>query len=163
MASQAYLEGFYFKPRIDRDLLEQYHEGIICLSGCVSSQFSQAVLSSGGKGIEQACEVAGWFSQLFGDRFYLEIMNNGLDIQRLALQGAVDVSQKMGIPLVATSDTHYVDQEDAEAQDVMLCINTGRFRTDAPARDIATTDTHVFVVVAVVFVALVVAIVTRKE
>ena len=130
MASQAYLEGFYFKPRIDRDLLEQYHEGIICLSGCVSSQFSQAVLSSGGKGIEQAREVAGWFSQLFGDRFYLEIMNNGLDIQRLALQGAVDVSQQMGIPLVATSDTHYVDQEDAEAQDVMLCINTGRFRTD---------------------------------
>ncbi len=131
MASAAYLEGFYFKPRIDRELLEQYHEGIICLSGCVSSQFSQAVLSAGGKGVKQACEVAGWFSQLFGDRFYLEVMNNGLDIQRLALQGAVDVSQQMGIPLVATSDTHYVDQEDAEAQDVMLCINTGRFRTDA--------------------------------
>jgi DNA polymerase-3 subunit alpha len=131
MASVAYMEGFYFKPRIDRELLEQYHEGIICLSGCVSSQFSQAILSAGGKGVEQACEVAGWFSQLFGDRFYLEIMNNGLDIQRLALQGTADVSQQMGIPLVATNDTHYVDQEDAEAQDVMLCINTGRFRTDS--------------------------------
>jgi DNA polymerase-3 subunit alpha len=132
MASHAYLEGFYFKPRIDRELLEQYHEGIICLSGCVSSELNQVILSGGGspKGLERACQVAGWFEQLFSDRFYLEIMNNGLDIQRQALEGVVDVSRQMGIPLVATSDAHYVNQEDAEAQDVMLCINTGRFRTD---------------------------------
>lgn len=133
MASAASLEGFYFKPRIDKELLEQYHEGIICLSGCVSSEFSQAILR-GGNGAEEslkdAREVAGWFHNLFGDRYFVEIMNNGIDIQRMQLEGAVDIAKDMGIPLVATSDCHYVDQSDAEAQDVMLCINTGKFRTD---------------------------------
>ncbi len=133
MASAASLEGFYFKPRIDKELLERYHEGIICLSGCVSSEFSQSILR-GGNGAEESLqksrEIAEWFGKLFGDRYFIEIMNNGLDIQRMQLEGAVDVSKDVGIPLVATSDCHYVDQSDAEAQDVMLCINTGRFRTD---------------------------------
>ena len=133
LASAAYLEGFYFKPRIDRELLEQYQQGIICLSGCVSSEFSQAILRGGDgpQSLDKAIEVAQWFEQLFGDRFYLEIMNNGIDVQRLQLQGARDISEKIGIPLVATSDCHYVEQEDAEMQDVMLCINTGRFRSDS--------------------------------
>ncbi|XZE55122.1 DNA polymerase III subunit alpha [Planctomycetaceae bacterium SH139] len=132
LASAAMLEGFYFKPRIDKELLEAHHEGIICLSGCVSSEFSRAVL----KGIDtaeveqEARDVAGWFQRLFGERYFVEIMNNGVDIQRQQLAGAVDIANRMGLPVVATSDTHYVDPEDAEAQDVMLCINTGRFRTD---------------------------------
>ena len=75
-------------------------------------------------------EIAAWFQQTFGDRYFIEIQNNGLEIQRMALEGAVDVAQRMGLPLVATSDAHYVNREDAEAQDVLLCINTGRFRTD---------------------------------
>ncbi|MEC9092606.1 MAG: DNA polymerase III subunit alpha, partial [Planctomycetota bacterium] len=133
MASSASLEGFYFKPRIDKELLEQYHEGIICLSGCVSSEFSQAILR-GGNGAEdslkEAKETASWFHKLFGERYFVEIMNNGLDIQRMQLEGAVEIANDLGIPLVATSDCHYVDQSDAEAQDVMLCINTGKFRTD---------------------------------
>ena len=135
MASSAALEGFYFKPRIDKELLEAHNEGIICLSGCVSSEFSRAVLKGGGNGAEEhldkAAEVAGWFHNLFGDRYFVEIMNNGLEIQRQQLQGAVEVANKVGLPLVATSDCHYVDRDDATAQDVMLCINTGRFRTDA--------------------------------
>ena len=133
MASAASLEGFYFKPRIDKELLEAHHEGIVCLSGCVSSEFSQAILR-GGNGAEEslaeAKEIAHWFRDLFGERYLIEIMNNGLDIQRMQLEGAVDVARDLGIPLVATSDCHYVDQADAEAQDVMLCINTGKFRTD---------------------------------
>lgn len=133
MASSASLEGFYFKPRIDKELLEQHHEGIICLSGCVSSEFSQAILR-GGNGAEEslaeAREVAAWFRNLFGDRYFIEIMNNGLDIQRMQLEGAVEIANDIGVPLVATSDCHYVDPSDAEAQDVMLCINTGKFRTD---------------------------------
>jgi DNA polymerase III subunit alpha len=80
--------------------------------------------------LTEAMEVAAWFERIFGDRYFIEIMNNGVEIQRLAMQGAVDVAKRMGIPLVATSDCHYVDPEDAEAQDVMLCINTGKFRTD---------------------------------
>lgn len=134
MASHASLEGFYFKPRIDKELLEKYNEGIICLSGCVSSEFNQSILRGyGGDGehIQQAAEVAGWFQKTFGDRYYVEIMNNGVDIQRIAMEGALDVAQRVGVPVVATSDCHYVDPEDAEAQDVMLCINTGRFRTDS--------------------------------
>ena len=134
MASHASLEGFYFKPRIDKELLETYNEGIICLSGCVSSEFSRAILR-GGNGAEdslrEAKEVAAWFHQLFGDRYFIEIMNNNVDIQRPQLEGAVELANQMGLPLVATSDCHYVDREDAEAQDVMLCINMGKFRTDS--------------------------------
>lgn len=133
MASAASLEGFYFKPRIDKQLLEEYNEGIICLSGCVSSEFSQAILR-GGNGAEEAYkeakDVAGWFHNVFDNRYFIEIMNNGIDIQRMQLEGAVEIAKDVGIPLVATSDCHYVDQGDAEAQDVMLCINTGKFRTD---------------------------------
>ncbi|MCG8648607.1 MAG: DNA polymerase III subunit alpha, partial [Pirellulales bacterium] len=132
LASAASLEGFYFKPRIDKEILEKYSEGIVCLSGCVSSEFSRAVI----KGVDvsehekEAREIAGWFHNVFDDRYYIEIMNNDVDIQKMQLDGAVEIANRMGLPLVATSDTHYVDPEDAEAQDIMLCINTGRFRTD---------------------------------
>ena len=132
LASAASLEGFYFKPRIDKEILEKYSEGIVCLSGCVSSEFSRCVI----KGIDtaeverEAREIAGWFHRVFQDRYYIEIMNNDVEIQKLQLENAVELANRMGLPLVATSDTHYVDPEDAEAQDIMLCINTGRFRTD---------------------------------
>ncbi|HND51395.1 MAG TPA: DNA polymerase III subunit alpha [Pirellulaceae bacterium] len=132
LASAAMLEGFYFKPRIDKELLTQFNEGLICLSGCVSSEFSRALLRGHGSEneLKEAMEVAGWFSKLFGDRYFIEIMNNGIEIQRLQLEAAVDLARKVGLPLVATSDCHYVDPEDAEAQDVLLCVNTGKFRTD---------------------------------
>ncbi|MEM6689650.1 MAG: DNA polymerase III subunit alpha, partial [Planctomycetota bacterium] len=132
LASAASLEGFYFKPRIDKEILERYSEGIVCLSGCVSSEFSRCVMKGiSTEGVEkQAREIAGWFHNVFGDRYFIEIMNNGLDIQRMQLEGAVDLANRMGLPLVATSDCHYVDQGDSEAQDIMLCINTGRYRTD---------------------------------
>jgi DNA polymerase-3 subunit alpha len=132
MASQAFLEGFYFKPRIDKELLAAHSEGIICLSGCVSGEFSRTILQQHGDlpDLTQAMDIAGWFRKVFGDRYFIEIQNNGLEIQRIALQGAVEVARRMGIPLVATSDAHYVNREDAEAQDVLLCINTGKFRTD---------------------------------
>jgi DNA polymerase-3 subunit alpha len=133
LASAAYLEGFYFKPRIDKELLESHSEGLICLSGCVSSEFNRALLRGHGgeEELKEAVEVAGWFHRVFGDRYFIEIMNNGVEIQRLAMQGAVDVANRMGLPLVATSDAHYVDRDDADAQDVLLCINTGKFRTDS--------------------------------
>ncbi len=132
LASAASLEGFYFKPRIDKELLERYNEGIICLSGCVSGELSRALLkgTADESHFKEARNIAEWFHKVFGDRYFLEIMNNGVDIQRLALEGTVELAKKMGLPLVATSDAHYADAEDAEAQDVMLCINTGKFRTD---------------------------------
>ncbi len=133
LASAASLEGFYFKPRIDKELLQQHGEGIVCLSGCVSSEFSRCMLRgrSPEENLDEAVSVARWFRDLFGDRYFIEVMNNGLEIQRLAMAGAVEVARRLDIPMVATCDAHYVDQDDAEAQDIMLCINTGRFRTDA--------------------------------
>ncbi len=135
MASRAYLEGFYHKPRIDRELLADHSEGIICLSGCVSGEFSRALLNGNEPATEEqiakGIEIAGWFQGVFGDRYFIEIQDNGLEIQRRAMEAAIEVAQRAGLPLVATSDAHYINQEDAEAQDVLLCINTGRFRTDA--------------------------------
>ena len=130
MASAAYLEGFYFKPRIDRELLEAHSEGIVCLSGCVSGELSRAILARQNPDMESLEQIAGWFQGVFGERYFLEIQNNGVEIQRLALEGTVDLANRMGLPLVATSDAHYVSQDDAEAQDILLCINTGKYRTD---------------------------------
>lgn len=132
LASAAYLEGFYFKPRIDKEILAAHSEGIICLSGCVSSELSRNLIKGGAaeEDFKDAIETAQWFQKVFGERYFIEIMNNGVDIQRLQLEAAVDLAKRLGLPLVATSDAHYINQEDAEAQDVMLCINTGRFRTD---------------------------------
>lgn len=132
LASAAYLEGFYRKPRIDRELLARYQEGLICLSGCVSGELSRALLR--GRRAEpdwkQAADVACWFRDVFGDRYYVEIQNNGLPIQQEALEGAVHLARRLGLPLVATSDAHYINREDAAVQDVLLCINTGKYRTD---------------------------------
>lgn len=133
LASSAMLEGFYFKPRIDKELLAAHSEGLICLSGCVSSELSRAILRTGDldeEAIRDAEPVAAWFASVFGDRYFLEIMNNGVDVQRLALEGTVRLARRMGLPLVATSDCHYVNADEADVQDVLLCINTGKFRTD---------------------------------
>ncbi len=133
LASAAYLEGFYFKPRIDRELLAAHSEGLVCLSGCVSSEFSRMLLkgqSPDRAHLAEAKQIAAWFLRVFGDRYFIEIQNNGLEIQRQQMEGAVEVAREMGLPLACTSDAHYVNREDSEAQDVLLCINTGKFRTD---------------------------------
>jgi len=131
LTSSAFLEGFYFRPRIDKQLLEAHHEGLICLSGCVSSELNRTLLAGGEESVEKAAEVAAWFQKLFGDRYFIEIQNNHLDVQQTAMQGAIEVANRLGIPLVATSDVHYIDREDHEAQDILLCVNTGKFRTDS--------------------------------
>ncbi len=132
LSSKAFLEGFYHKPRIDRELLETYREGIICLSGCVSGELSRTLLSgsTADEAFARGSEHAAWFHRVFGDHYFIEIQNNGLDVQRQAMELSVDLAKRMGLPLVATSDAHYVRREDAVAQDVLLCINTGKFRTD---------------------------------
>ncbi|HEX3601246.1 MAG TPA: DNA polymerase III subunit alpha, partial [Lacipirellulaceae bacterium] len=132
LASKAFLEGFYHKPRIDRELLAELNEGIVCLSGCVSGELSWALLSgnTADEAFAQGEKHAAWFSKVFGDRYFIEIQNNGVEIQRQAAELSIDLAKRMGLPLVATSDAHYVRREDAVAQDVLLCINTGKFRTD---------------------------------
>ncbi|HEX4000560.1 MAG TPA: DNA polymerase III subunit alpha [Pirellulales bacterium] len=133
LASAAFLEGFYHKPRIDKELLAAHNEGLICLSGCVSGELSRTLLKSSGPDkshFDEAKKVVAWFQSVFGDRYFIEIQNNGVEIQRLALEASVEIARQMGLPLVATSDAHYVNREDSEAQDVLLCINTGKYRTD---------------------------------
>ena len=132
LASTAFLEGFYFKPRIDKEVLADCKEGIICLSGCVSSELNRAILRGYGEDENwpEIEEISTWFQRVFGERYFIEIMNNGVEIQHRAMEGAIQLSERKGIPLIATSDCHYVNIDDAEAQDVMLCINTGKFRTD---------------------------------
>src|SRR5262249_55345283 len=127
LASIAYLEGYHFVPRIDRELLAAHAKGLVCLSGCASSEFSEYVLK---EQMDEATRLAQWFSDLFGKHFYIEIQNNGLDIQKRCAQGAIDIADRLGLPLVATSDAHYLCQTDAAAHDVLLCINTGKIRAD---------------------------------
>ncbi len=131
LSSAAFLEGFYFRPRIDKELLEAHKEGLICLSGCISSELNRLLLSGGEANLEKARQVVAWFQKVFGEQYFIEIQNNGMEAQRVALRAAVDLARQMGVPTVATSDVHYVRREDAEAQDILLCINTGKFRTDS--------------------------------
>ncbi|MFM7250427.1 MAG: DNA polymerase III subunit alpha [Planctomycetaceae bacterium] len=136
LATKAFLEGFYFKPRIDRELLEAHSGGLVCLSGCLSGEFSRSLVGVGAGQADQLAEarrIAGWFRGVFGDRYFVEIQDNGLEVQRQVTHAALDVARELGIPPVATCDCHYVNREDAVAQDVLLCVNTGRQRSD-PSR-----------------------------
>ncbi len=142
LSSAAFLEGFYFKPRIDKQLLQENHEGLICLSGCVSGELNRLLTRGAEPDMEKALEVARWYRELFGDRYFIEIQNNHLPIQLQAMAGAVEVARQLDIPLVATSDVHYVNREDAEGQDILLCVNTGKFRTDANRMRMETNEFH---------------------
>src|SRR5207253_2708680 len=103
MASIAFLEGYHYVPRIDKKLLAAHHEGIICLSGCLSSEFSEFLLKDQ---IEEAEQLAQWFQGLFGKNFYIEIQNNGVEIQKPCTEAAIDLANRLGLPLVATNDAH---------------------------------------------------------
>lgn len=131
IVSKAHLEGFYYKPRADYELLEQYSEGIIALSACLAGAIPRAIVEGNREGAE---EIANKLQKIFGkDNFFLEIQNNGIDVQNLANQGIIEISKKTGIPLVATNDVHYLNKSDSGPHDVLLCIQTGR-TVDEPDR-----------------------------
>ena len=121
LSSIAFLEGFYYKPRIDREVLEAHKEGLICLSGCLAGEFNQFILKDRA---EEATKLAKWFHKLFGKNFFIEIQNNGIGLQDLCTPVAAEIGEKLGIPLVATADAHYLCADDAIAHDVLFCINT---------------------------------------
>ncbi len=135
LASRAYLEGFYYKPRIDKELLEEFQEGIICLSGCASSELSRLLL---GEEWDKAESLTRWYSDLFGDRFYMEIQDGGVEIQQTCAEATIKLADRMGLPLVATNDAHYLCKEHAQAHDVLLCVNTKSYVSDTNRMKIDT-------------------------
>lgn len=127
LVSMGFTEGFYYKPRIDYEILEKYHEGLIALSACLAGNVNREILKNN---IEKAEEVAMWHKNLFGEDYYLEIQPNGLPEQVLVNQKLIEMSKKLDIPLVATNDAHYLKKEDAYNHEILLCIQTGKRMTD---------------------------------
>lgn len=128
IVSKGFVDGFYYKPRVDRDYLKSHSEGIICLSACLSGEIPRAIRNGH---IEKAEEIAIFYRDIFGsDNFYLEIMDHKLSDEALVSRHIIEMSQKLNIPLVATNDVHYVKKSDAEAHDVLLCIQTGSVLDD---------------------------------
>ncbi len=128
LASISYLEGYHFRPRIDKEVLSRHAAGLTCLSGCLSGEINSLFLRDK---VDQAERVSAELRDLFGpEHFWLELQRNGIGIQERANGALVELSRRMGIPLVATNDIHYLRHEDCAAQDVLLCINTGAKRSD---------------------------------
>ncbi|MBE6638435.1 MAG: DNA polymerase III subunit alpha [Ruminococcaceae bacterium] len=123
MVSRAYTEGYYYKPRIDFELLSQHHEGLIALSGCVAGQVSQQILQGD---LSAAKETAKRYHALFGDDYYLEIQNHGIDEEEAVRREVARIGEECNIPLVATNDVHYPRRSDAHTQAVLMCIQTNQ-------------------------------------
>jgi len=128
LVSLSFTEGFYYKPRIDREILATHREGLIALSACLAGEIPELILA--GKP-DRALETAAEYRDLFGKNFYLELQDHGLPGQSVVNRGLVDIGKRLGIELVATNDVHYVEREQAENQDILLCIQTGKTVHDA--------------------------------
>ncbi|MFH1709524.1 MAG: DNA polymerase III subunit alpha [bacterium] len=127
LVSLGHIEGFYSKPRVDKELLGKFNEGLVVLSGCTKGELAKLILSGEEK---KAKELARFYKDLFKDDYYFEMMYHGLPEQKTVNDHLEKLSKEMDIPCVATNDVHYTRQEDARAQDIMLCIQTGAFLND---------------------------------
>ncbi|MGH7778813.1 MAG: DNA polymerase III subunit alpha [Candidatus Binataceae bacterium] len=125
LLTTAYQDGLYYKPRIDKEILAECSNGLIVLSGCLSGEIARWLRQSR---LDKACEAAQWYAKIFGDRFYIELQDNRL---HSPLNAALrEVAKKVGLPLVATNDCHYLHRDDAKAHEVLLCIQTGKTMAD---------------------------------
>ncbi len=128
LVSLGFTEGYYYKPRVDRELLEAFHEGLICLSACLAGEVATLLTEGNEAG---ARETAKWYAETFGeDHYYLELQDHGIPAQKRVNAGLLRLHQELDIPLVATNDCHYTMAEDWEAHDVLLCIQTGKKLSD---------------------------------
>ncbi|MCS5636749.1 MAG: DNA polymerase III subunit alpha, partial [Myxococcota bacterium] len=127
LVSKAYLEGFYYKPRVDWSLLEERHEGLICTSGCLSAPVPRAIVHGE---IDRAWSVAERFRRLFGDRYYMELQRHGIEDQETVNREVIKMGIEMDIPLVATNDAHYLEEDDHAHHDALLCIGTAANLSD---------------------------------
>ncbi|MEK7472128.1 MAG: DNA polymerase III subunit alpha, partial [Patescibacteria group bacterium] len=140
LSTIANLQGFYHKPRVDHDLLVTYGDGLIVLSGCIGGELGEHLRNDNPKKAE---EIAVWYKQQFGDRYYIEVQDHNWDVQRLVNDKLISLAKKLDIPVVVTSDAHYCRQEDQEAHEILLCVQTGAFLSD-PGR-FSLKETKLFV------------------
>jgi DNA polymerase-3 subunit alpha len=136
LVSLSFIEGFYYKPRVDKELLREYSKGLIALTSCLAGEIPTYILNNR---IDKAKEAIREYLDIFGEDFYLELQDNGLEEQKYVNERLIELSKEFNIPLVATNDVHYLNKEDAEIHDILLCIQTGsklndkdrlRFKTD---------------------------------
>jgi len=128
LVSLGFTEGFYYKPRVDRELLAQHSEGVIALSACLAGEISQAILN---RNLKEAENAALFYKEIFGpDNFFLEIQDHGIAEQKEVNHYLLTLSKKLAIPLVATNDIHYINKSEANIHDVLLCIQTGKTLND---------------------------------
>lgn len=128
LVSKAHLDGLYYKPRVDKDLLQQYHEGLIALSGCATGELAVSLLQDN---IDNAAEIALWYRKVFGENnYFIEIQNHGLENELKIIPMLIDLAKRFKIPLVATNDVHYINKEDYYPHDILLCIQTNKLVTD---------------------------------
>ena len=138
MVSAGFTEGFYSKPRVDKELLEKYHEGLICLSACLAGEVPQAILAGD---YERAKQTALYFRDLFGEgNYYLELQDHGLEEDSVVLPQLIRLARETGIPMVATNDAHYISRDDAKMQSILLCIQTGKTIADADRMEFQTDE-----------------------
>ncbi|MBM4409727.1 MAG: DNA polymerase III subunit alpha [Chloroflexi bacterium] len=121
LSSASHLEGFYYRPRMDKELLEQHSEGLIVLSGCPSGEFMSALRDGDEK---RAMEVAGWYADVYKGRYYLEMMDHGIVEFSALMPKVAEIGRRMGLPLVVTNDSHYTHHDDHRAHEVLLCIGS---------------------------------------
>src|SRR2546429_3584715 len=128
LVSKAYLEGFYYKPRVDHELLAQHADGLLVLSGCLNSEVSR-LLSAGDD--TKARETAGWYQEVFGqDAYFMAVRSHGIDEQSRVTEGTVKIARQLSAPLCGTNDSHYVEAGHAKAHEALLCIQTGSSMSD---------------------------------
>ena len=127
LSSLAHLEGYYYKPRIDKALLAEHSEGLIALSSCLGGEVASRLLEGDEAGAEQAARE---YQRMFGEDYFLEIQDHGMEEQTRVNEGLARLSQRTGIPMVATNDSHYTRRDDAEAHDILLCLQTGTVTSD---------------------------------
>lgn len=140
LVSLSFVEGYYYKPRIDKEILELYSEGLICCSACIAGEISQEILLGN---IENAEKKALWYKSIFGEDYYFEIQHNGLKEQVLINQKLIELSKKLNIPLVATNDAHYTKKEDAQNHEILLCIQTGKKITEEDRMKFPTDEFYI--------------------
>ena len=140
LVSLGFTDGYYYKPRIDKEILEKYHEGLICCSACLAGEVPQTIIR---EGIEKAEEKALWYKNLFGEDYYLEIQANSIRDQIMVNQKLIQLARKLGIKLVATNDAHYLTKEDYYNHEVQLCIQTGKRMTDDDRMSFETNDFYI--------------------